>query len=113
MTSCKQQSPQSDKYKKDFDTVVTFLIWHINKRAPTLSVKVASLSHTKPAKQQKTSANHGTFKGKAELKKYSIEEYDSMSIVQCQQLYELQQKAGHAKGKKTPESRRALEEVPW
>ena len=32
-----------------------------------------------------------------------------MSAAQCQQLYELQKKAGLIKGKKTPESRRALE----
>ena len=32
-----------DKYKKNFDAVVTFLIQYINKRAPTPSVKVASV----------------------------------------------------------------------
>ena len=31
----------SDKYKKDFNTVVAFLIQSIHKRAPTPSVKVA------------------------------------------------------------------------
>ena len=32
-----------DKYKKDFGTVVTFLIQYIDKRAPTPSVKIASI----------------------------------------------------------------------
>ena len=32
-----------------------------------------------------------------------------MSTAQCQKLYELQKKAGLVKGKKTPESSRALE----
>ena len=32
-----------------------------------------------------------------------------MSVAQCQQLYELQKRAGLIKGKKTPESSRALE----
>ena len=36
------------------------------------------------------------------------EEYDSMSIAQCQEFYELQKKAELIKGKKTPESSRAL-----
>ena len=31
-----------DKYEKDFDAVVAFLTQYINKRAPILSVKVAS-----------------------------------------------------------------------
>ena len=32
-----------------------------------------------------------------------------MSVAQCQQLYELKKRAGLIKGKKTPESSRALE----
>ena len=32
-----------------------------------------------------------------------------MSVAQCQQLYELQKKAGLIKGEKTPESSRAIE----
>ena len=32
-----------DKYEKDFDAVVAFLTQYINKKAPTLSVKVASV----------------------------------------------------------------------
>ena len=72
-----------DKYEKDFDAVAAFLTQHIHKRAPTLSVKVASVGQCRPAKQKKTSTTHGTFKGKIELKKYSREEYDSMSMAQC------------------------------
>ena len=72
-------------------------------------MKVASVAQTRPAKQQKTSATHGTFNETIELKKYSREEYDSMSTVQCQQLYELWKKAGLIKGKKAQESSRALE----
>ena len=36
----------------------------------------------------------GSFKGKIKLKKYSREEYNSMSTAQRQQLYELKKKAG-------------------
>ena len=43
------------------------------------------------------------------MKKYSRKEYDSMSTAQHQQMYELQKKARLTKGKKTPESSRALE----
>ena len=63
-----------DKYEKDFDAVITFLIQYVN-----TSVKVASVTHIRPAKRQKTSATHGTFKGKIKLKKYYREEYDHMS----------------------------------
>ena len=56
-----------------------------------------------------TSTTHDTFKGKIELKKYSREEYDSMSMAQHQQLHELWKKTGLIKGNKTPESSRALE----
>ena len=51
----------------------------------------------------------GTFKGKFVLKKYSREEYDSMSMAQHQQLYKLWKKAKLVKGKKAPEGSRALE----
>ena len=98
-----------DKHEKDFNAVVTFLTQYTNKRAPTLSVHIASVGQTRPAKQQKTSPTHGTFKGEIELKKYSREDYDSMSTAQYQQLYELKKKAGLIKGKKTPESSRASE----
>ena len=60
-----------DKYEKDFDAVFTFLIQYIDKKAPTPSVKVASVTQTRPAKRQKTSMSRGTFRGKIELKKYS------------------------------------------
>ena len=99
----------TDKYEKNFDTVVTFLTQCINKKAPTLSVKVASVSQTRPVKQQKISDSCGTLKENIELKKYSREEYDSMWTAQNQQLYELQKKAGLIKGKKTSESSRSLE----
>ena len=97
------------KYERDFDTIVTYLAHYINKRAIKPCVKVASVAQTRPAKQQKSSAIHDTFKGKIELKKYFREEYDSTLMAQCQQLYELQKKAGLIKGKKTPESSRVLE----
>ena len=50
------------------------------------------------------STSHGTFKGKIKLKKYSREEYDSMSMAQQQQLYKFQ-----LKGKKTQKNSKALE----
>ena len=43
------------------------------------------------------------------MKKYSREEYYSMSTAQQQQLYEFEKKAGLIKGKKPPERSRALE----
>ena len=50
-----------------------------------------------------------TFKGKIELKKYSREEYTSMSMAQHQQLYELQKNARLIKGKKAPRKKRPIE----
>ena len=67
-----------DRYEKDFDAIVTFLSQYIDKKAPTPSVKVASVGQNKPAKWQKTITTCGTFNGKIELKKYSRKEYDSM-----------------------------------
>ena len=61
-------------------------------------MKVASVGQNRPAKWQETSAIHVTFTGKIELKKYSREEYDSMSTTEFQQLYELQKKARFIKG---------------
>ena len=43
------------------------------------------------------------------MKKSAREEYDSMSMAEHQQLYELQTEARLIKRKKTPESSRALE----
>ena len=60
-----------DKYEKDFDAVVIFFTHYIDKRTPTPSVKIASVTQTRPAKQQKTSVSCGTFKGTIVLKKYS------------------------------------------
>ena len=72
-------------------------------------MKVVSVTQTRPSKRQKTNARHGTFKEKIELKKYSREEHDSMSMAQCQKLYELQKRARLIKGEKTPESSRVLD----
>ena len=66
-----------DKYKKDIDIVVTFLMQYVDKRGPKQKVKIASVTQTRPIKWQKTSTSHGTFKGKDELKTYSREENDS------------------------------------
>ena len=101
-------SVHPDEYKKDFDAVAAFLTQYINKRAPTPSVKVTSVMQTRPARWQNTESNHGSFKGKPELEKYSKEEYDLMSIAQHQQLHELWNKTGLIKGKKTPESNKAF-----
>ena len=73
-----------DKYEKDFDAVVTFLTQYMDKRAPTLSVNIASVGQTRPAKGQKNRATYGL--SKIEFKKYSREEYSLMSTAQCQQL---------------------------
>ena len=89
-----------DKYEKDFNTVVAFLTQYLDKRAPTLSVKVASVAQTRPSKWQKMNASHGTFKGKIMLKKYFREEYNLMLIAQHQQLFKLWKKAGLVQGKK-------------
>ena len=75
-----------DNYKKNFYAVVAFLTQYSDKRAPTPSVKVASVTQMRSAKQQKTKASCGTFKGKINLKKYSREEFDLMLTAQHQQL---------------------------
>ena len=72
----------SDKYKKDFNAVVALLTQYIDMSAPTPSVKVASVTQTRSAKRQKASTSHSTFKEKIDLKKYSREEYNSMSVAQ-------------------------------
>ena len=76
-------------YRKDFDAVVTFLTHYINKRAPTPSVKVASVSQNRPGKWQKTGTSHDTFKEKIELRKYCKKVYISLLMAQHQLLYEL------------------------
>ena len=53
-----------DRYEKDFDAVIAILAQYINKRAPTLSVKIVSLGQNRPAKWQRTSTTSGAFKGK-------------------------------------------------
>ena len=53
-----------EKYKKDFNTVVTFLTQYIDKEAP--SVKVESVTQTRPAKQQSdNSSNESLFGDKS------------------------------------------------
>ena len=70
-------------------------------------MKVASVTQTRSVKWKKTSTSLGNFRVKIELRKQSREEYDSMSVAQCQQLYELQKNARLITSKKTPESSRA------
>ena len=98
-----------DKNEKNFDAVVIYLSQHFDKRGPTPCIKIVSIAQTWPIIKQKTSTASGTIKRKIELKKDSREEYDSMSIEQQQQLYELWHKAGLINSKKTPESSKALE----
>ena len=89
---------QTDKYEKDFGSC--HLSHSENKTALTPNVRVSSVAQTRPAKWQKANTSHSTFKGKIEFKKYSREEYDSMSMAQGQQLYELwcnfRGQSGHA-----------------
>ena len=67
-----------DRYNKDFDVVVTFLTQYINRKAPTPSVKVASITQTRSAKRKKTRASYNIFRGKIELREYFKKEYDSI-----------------------------------
>ena len=69
-----------DKYGKDFNAVIAYLSQYIDKLGPALSVKIATIVQTRPAKRQEISLAHGTFKGQIEFKKYSREEYYSMSM---------------------------------
>ena len=96
-----------DINKKAPTAAVAAFVTQDIKKAPIPSLKVASVAQTRPAKWQRTSAIHVTFKWMIKLKKYSKEEYDSM-LSHHQQLYELQKKARLMKGKKIPESSRAL-----
>ena len=68
-TAVTAETANSDRYKKYFDAVFTFLSQYINKNAPTPSVKVASVTQIRPAKRQKTSTSHSTFKEKIMLRK--------------------------------------------
>ena len=45
-TAVTAERAHSDKYEKDFDAVVAFLTQYIDNRAPTLSMKVASVGRT-------------------------------------------------------------------
>ena len=98
-----------DRYDTDFGTILALLSQYIDKKTPTLSVKVLSVTETSPVKRLKTSAHRCTFREKIELKKYYREEYDSISALQRQQLYELQKRARLIRGKKTPEGKRGSE----
>ena len=69
-----------NKYENNFDAVVTYLSQYIDKRGPTPSVKVASITQTRPAKRQKILAAYDTFQGKIELKKYIREKCVLMSM---------------------------------
>ena len=73
-----------------------------------MSVKVSSVGPTRPANLHMTNANFWTFERKIELKMYSMEEYDSMSMAQHQQLYKLWIIARLIKRKRTPKRRKAL-----
>ena len=103
------QSGHIQTSTRDFDTGVAFLTQYIDKRAPTPSVTVACVAQNRPAKWQKTNSSHGTIRRNIKIKKYSREQYDSMSMAQHQELYKLWKKAILLKGKKTPESSNALE----
>ena len=52
-----------DKYENDFDAVIAFLTQYIYKKATKTSVKVASITQTRPAKRWKTSTSCSTFEG--------------------------------------------------
>ena len=90
-----------DKFQKYFDAVVAFF-------TPKLSVKAASVTQTRPAKQQKSKGSCCIFTGKIKLKKYSQDEYNSMLMAQHHQWYELMKKARIIKGKNIPNSSRAF-----
>ena len=76
----------ADRYKKDFDVVVAYLLQYVEKHGPTMSVNVVSVTQSRPAKRQKSDEAHGTFKGRIELKECSMEQYNSMSAVYKQQF---------------------------
>ena len=47
-TAVAATSTHPDNYEKDFDAVVAFLKKYIDKRAPTLSIKIASVGQSRP-----------------------------------------------------------------
>ena len=58
-----------DKYEKDVDAVVAYLLQYVEKQGPTTSVEVASVVQSGPSNWQAASEAHGTFKEKIKLKK--------------------------------------------
>ena len=96
------------KYEKDFNAVAPSLTLYIDKRAQTISVNVASVVQPDMLRGRRPALHMAPSK-MIELKKYSQEEYDSMSTAQHQQCYELQKNAGLTEGRTTPESRRVLQ----
>ena len=64
----------SEQFKKVGEVLPGILSEYIDNRWPTLSIKIAPIAQTRPAKQQKTGIVHGRFIGKVELTNYSREE---------------------------------------
>ena len=77
-----------DKYEKDFDAVVAFLTQYIGKKATMPSVKVAVVGQNRLPSGRRPVLPVALLK-KVELKKYSREKYDSMSMVRPQKGAEL------------------------
>ena len=67
-----------DRYEKDFYAVVA-----------NGDQQWASITQNRPAKWQKTSEVHSTFKERIELKKYLMEEYNAMLMEQKQLWFKL------------------------
>ena len=97
-----------DKNKNDFDAVVTVLTKYIDKGAPTPSMKVASVTQTRPAKWQKTSTTCNNFKGKIEqriIPGRSMTQCLQHSVNRCMSYGKM---PDTFKGKNTSESSRYL-----
>ena len=77
----------TDKYKEVFDVVIAFITQYVDKRGPTSSVKVVIIAQTIPVKWQNTSTSGVTFKGKIELKKFFMEEYQSMLMAHLERSW--------------------------
>ena len=69
-----------------------------------MTVKVASIAQGSCTKRLKTSDAYGTIKRGIKVKKYLIEEFNSMPILKKQQFLELPQKVGFLQDEKTQES---------
>ena len=88
-------------HEKHFDAVFPYLLEFIQKWGITMNVKVTFIAPSRSANRQNTSEPYGTFKRMMNLKKYSMEEYNSMSAANKPQLFEVRHKAKLIKGKKT------------